>query len=212
MSSTLLSASVHCLNCASSLCIQMVYRILFNFHIESCSNSSIFMTCWSFKYSLICIVLIHNFQREYAQSHSHTRQNISGRQVQCLQISLHNDDKEMMLYTNKRSASQNEYDLQAKTHPTFWTHDKLHNNNENKIPVTLECYLFIQKVTECDVTNISGTQPRKNITMGKVDSSDLMMIITLAINLSFQSPKLKRASLTHTTPYIVMTMKGNRYD
>ena len=36
----------------------------------------------------------------------------------------------------------------------------------------------MQKVTEYDVTNISGTQPRKNMIMGKVDTSDLMMIIT----------------------------------
>ena len=38
---------------------------------------------------------------------------------------------------------------------------------------------YMQQVTEYDITNISGTQPRKNmITMGKVDTSDLMMIIT----------------------------------
>ena len=57
-------------------------------------------------------------------------------------------------------------------------------------------------MTEHDVTNISGTQPRKNmITMGKVDTSDLMMIITWAMDMSFQSPKLKWASWTHTTPW-----------
>ena len=43
------------------------------------------------------------------------------------------------------------------------------------------------------------------ITMGKVDNSDLMMIITCAINISFQSPELKWVSCTHTTPYILMT-------
>ena len=38
---------------------------------------------------------------------------------------------------------------------------------------------YIYNVTEYDVTNISGTQPEKNIiTMGKVDTSDFMMIIT----------------------------------
>ena len=51
----------------------------------------------------------------------------------------------------------NEYDPQAKTYPTICTHHKLHNNNENKIP-----WMYIQQVTEYDVTNISGTQPRKN--------------------------------------------------
>ena len=49
----------------------------------------------------------------------------------------------------------------------------------------------MQYVTEYDVTNISDTRPRKNmITRGKVDTSDLMMIITRAINLSFQLPEL----------------------
>ena len=37
----------------------------------------------------------------------------------------------------------------------------------------------MQQVTEYDVTNISDTQPRKSIaTMGKVDTSDLVMMIT----------------------------------
>ena len=43
------------------------------------------------------------------------------------------------------------------------------------------------------------------LTMGKVDISDLNMIITWAINISFQSPVLKWVSWTHTTPYILMT-------
>ena len=54
-------------------------------------------------------------------------------------------------------------------------------------------------VTKYFVTNISGTQPRKYmITMGKVDTSDLMMIITWAMDISLQSPKLKCASSTYT--------------
>ena len=66
--------------------------------------------------------------------------------------------------------------------------------------------MYIQYVTEYNVTNISDTRPRKSmITMGKVDTSDLMMIITWAINISFQSPALKWVSWTHTTPYILMT-------
>ena len=37
----------------------------------------------------------------------------------------------------------------------------------------------MQQVAECDVTIISDTQPRTNmITMGKVGTSNLMMIIT----------------------------------
>ena len=34
--------------------------------------------------------------------------------------------------------------------------------------------MYIQYVTEYDETNISGTQPRKNIIMDKVDTSDLI--------------------------------------
>ena len=53
--------------------------------------------------------------------------------VQCLQISLHNDDNEMVY------VQINEYDLQVKMHLTICTHHKLHNNNENKFPVFPEC-------------------------------------------------------------------------
>ena len=66
--------------------------------------------------------------------------------------------------------------------------------------------MYMQYVTEYDVTNISDTRPRKNmITMGKVDTYDSIMIITWAINISVQSPELKWVSWTHTTPYILMT-------
>ena len=34
---------------------------------------------------------------------------------------------------------RNECDLQAKTYPNICTHDKLHNNNENKFPVFPDC-------------------------------------------------------------------------
>ena len=65
--------------------------------------------------------------------------------------------------------------------------------------------MYVQYVTEYDVTNISDTWPRKNmITMGKVDTSVLMMIITRAIDICFQSPELKWVNWTHTTPYILM--------
>ena len=43
------------------------------------------------------------------------------------------------------------------------------------------------------------------ITMGMVDTSDLIMMITWAIDISFQTPKQKWACWTHTTPYIVTT-------
>ena len=64
----------------------------------------------------------------------------------------------------------------------------------------------MQYMTEYDVTNISDPRPWKNmITMGKVDKSDLMMMITWAINISFQSPELIWVSWTYTTPYVLMT-------
>ena len=54
------------------------------------------------------------------------------------------------------------------------THHKPHNNNENKITVFPD---VMQQVTEYDVTNIWSTEPQKiMITMGKIDTSDLMMI------------------------------------
>ena len=60
---------------------------------------------------------------------------------------------------------------------------------------------YMQQVTEYDLTNISGTQPRKNmITMGKGDTSDLMMIITWAIDVSFQSPRTAMGQLNTYNP------------
>ena len=54
----------------------------------------------------------------------------------------------------------------------------------NTIPKPKHIRLFA--VTEYDVTYISGTQPRKNMmTIGKIDTSDLMMIITWAMDMIF---------------------------
>ena len=44
---------------------------------------------------------------------------------------------------------------------TIWTHHKLHNSNEKQNPGFPRMYMQI--VTEYDVANISGTQPRKNM-------------------------------------------------
>ena len=38
-----------------------------------------------------------------------------------------------------RNVQTNEYDLQAKTYSTIYTHHKLHNANENKFPFFPEC-------------------------------------------------------------------------
>ena len=54
------------------------------------------------------------------------------------------------------------------------------------------------KPTVNDGTTTSGTQPQKNMTtMGKIDTSDLMMIIRWIINVSYRSPKLEWAGLIH---------------
>ena len=83
------------------------------------------------------------------------------------------------------------------------------------------CYLFVVGATKNKVylissyliLSIAGTLSRNTIiTMGKIDTSDLMMIMKWAIDISFQSAKLTWASWTHTTPYIVLTIKGNRLD
>ena len=63
-------------------------------------------------------------------------------------------------------------------------------------------------MTEYGSTTISDTQPRNNMTtMGKVDTSDLMMIIQWVTNISFQSPKLEWP-VQHMQPHILQ--KGNR--
>ena len=53
--------------------------------------------------------------------------------------------------------------------------------------------------------HLRHTTTENMITMGKVDTSDFMMIITWAMSISFQSPELKWVSWAYTTPYILMT-------
>ena len=84
-----------------------------------------------------------------------------------------------------------EYDLQAKTYPTICTHHKLYNNE--KIPVFPECI--------CNKwENRRGTQPRKNMMKGKVDTSDLMMILTWAIDISLNHTEMGQLN-THNPIY-----------
>ena len=86
----------------------------------------------------------------------------------------------------------NEYDLQTKAY--------LHHSRNNVYAISdrIWCKKHLRRTTT------------ENMKMGKVDTSDLIMIITWAIDISYQSHKLKWASWTHTIPYIVMTMRGNR--
>ena len=133
-----------------------------------------------------------------------------------------------MMIMRRCNVQTNEYDHQAIMH---WIRlhahiIKLHNNRVNKtqlsrniyiyiciymyiyvyINVYIYIYLFI-KPTAHDGTATSGTKPRKNMTtMGKVDISDLMMmmIIKWVINKYSESRphKLQRTSSTHTTPHL----------
>ena len=66
------------------------------------------------------------------------------------------------------------------------------------------------KISRCLTTTKHSKAKTVCIFLGIYCTSDLMMMATRAIDISFQSPKLKWVSWTHTTPYIVMTMKGNR--
>ena len=76
----------------------------------------------------------------------------------------------------------------------------LHGKKWNKIQLSQDIYV---KLTAYDGTTTSGTQPPKNMTtMGKVDTSDLTMIMRWVINISSRSPELQWTSLTHTTPLI----------
>ena len=116
--------------------------------------------------------------REYSWSYTLDKIYLTGiLQVQCLQISLQ----------NVGNVPKNEHDLQFKTYPTTCTHHKLHNDNESNAP---ECNKWqnVKKIIKI----FWGTQPRIDmITMGLVDTSDLIMIITRAMDIYFQSPKLK---------------------
>ena len=60
--------------------------------------------------------------------------------------------------------------------------------------------------------HLKHTATENMITMVKVDTSDLMMIIKWAMDISFQSPKLKWASGAHTAPDMMMILKDNWED
>ena len=61
--------------------------------------------------------------------------------------------------------------------------------------------MYMQYVTEYDVTNISGTQPRQTmIRIGKVDTSDLMMIIIWATDISFSITYTEMGQLNTYNP------------
>ena len=104
---------------------------------------------------------------------THTRQIISDRHF----ISSMSSDKVctviIMRWCNVQT---NEYDLQSKTYPTIYTHHKLHNTNENKFPVSRNVYTISDRIWWNNPLRHPTTENIK--TMGKVDTSNLIMIIT----------------------------------
>ena len=94
---------------------------------------------------------------------------------------------------------------QAKTYPIIYSLHKLNNNNETKIPISRNVYEMSDSKW-CN-KHLRHTTTEKRKTMGNIDTSDLAMIITWAMDISYQS--LKWASWTHTAPYRVKAMKGN---
>ena len=64
-----------------------------------------------------------------------------------------------------------EYELQAKTYPTIWTHHKLPHNNENKFPDFPEYIYTISDRIWCN-KHLKHTTTENLITLGKVDASD----------------------------------------
>ena len=133
-----------------------------------------------------------NWENWLNPRHTHRMYLTSISEVQCLQMGLHNYDNgvEWCAITNTSIGS---------LCTRLFAHIiKLHCDKRNKTQPSRDNYL-----TAYDGTTTSGTQPRRNMSiMGKVDTSDLMMIIRWFINLSSRSPKLEWASLTHTTSHI----------
>ena len=58
-----------------------------------------------------------------------------------------------------------------------------------------------------DTTASDTIQEKKIDELGKVDSSDLMMIIRWVMNICFRSSKLEWASLSNTTLHISMKIR-----
>ena len=79
----------------------------------------------------------------------------------------------------------NEYDLQAKTYPNICTHHKLHNNNESNSRFSRNVYAISDRIWWNN--HLRNTTTENMITMGMVDTSDLKMIITWAIDISMLS-------------------------
>ena len=95
-----------------------------------------------------------------------------------------------MLITRKCNEQANEYGHRAMMLSIICTH---HNTTQPSVPG------LNMKPTAYDCTTSPGTQPWKNKTrMGKVDTSDLIMIKQLAMTISSRSAKLEWVSLTHT--------------
>ena len=148
--------------------------------------------------------IIDNSENMLNRTHTLNKLYLTG----ILKSSMSSDKVCIMSIMRWCNVQTNKYDLRAKTYPTICTHlnctilmktNSRFSRNVFSVSDRIWCNNHLRLTT------------RENMkTMGKVDTSNLMMIITCATGISFQSSILKCASWTHTTPYIVMKIKGNR--
>ena len=87
---------------------------------------------------------------------------------------------------------------------TLW----LHSNKIKKMPA-FPGYIWNRQYMMIQPHQASGTQPRKHMkTMGKFDTSDLMMIIFWwVITIYTRSPKFEWVSPSHKTPRIAKKIR-----
>ena len=69
----------------------------------------------------------------------------------------------------------NKYDVQTKKYPTIWTHYKLHNDFGKKSRFSRNVYAMSDRI--CCNKHLRHTTSENMTTMGKFDTSDLMMIM-----------------------------------
>ena len=94
------------------------------------------------------------------------------------------------------------------TMPAIHTHHRLHDSDGNQKPTFPGIYMT--QLTAYDGTTTSGIQPWKNVTtMGKVYTSDLIMIIQWVTTISFH--RSLNGTFEHVRPHILQ-IKSNLYN
>ena len=118
------------------------------------------------------------------------------------QYILHNDDNQVVCCANKRipPSGKNVRDFLRILYDCTVIKD------------TKPSFPFIyMKCTTYYGTTTSGTQPRKNMTtMGKINISDLVMMLRWVMNMSCRPPICGWASLTHSPTYCDGNKEDNR--